>query len=97
MSQSHTHTNYSVEEVNDLIHIVNMITSLLHNSFRNYEELLSQGSMWEQSGEHSHAIDLYLQLTSQNCSDQTLLTNTWEKVCSQKGPWATDTYNNRST
>ena len=36
--------------------------------------------MWEQSGEYSTAIDLYLQLTTQNCSDNELLQNTWEKV-----------------
>ena len=36
--------------------------------------------MWEQSGEYSTAIDLYLQLTTQNCSDNELLQKTWEKV-----------------
>ena len=47
---------------------------------RNYEELLSQGRMWEQSGEYSTAIDIYLELNTQNCSDSDLLQNTWEKV-----------------
>ena len=51
-----------------------------HICCRNYEELLSQGSMWEQNGEYSHAIDLYLQLNTQNCSDLSLLIKTWEKV-----------------
>ena len=47
---------------------------------RNYEDLLAQGRTWEQSGEYSRAIDFYLQLTTQNCQDQDLLQDTWEKV-----------------
>ena len=35
--------------------------------------------MWEQNGEYSTAIDLYLQLNTQNCSDNEVLQNTWEK------------------
>ena len=42
--------------------------------------LLGQGRTWEQSGEYSRAIDFYLQLTTQNCQDQDLLQDTWEKA-----------------
>ena len=47
---------------------------------RNYEELLSQGHLWEQNGEHTHAIDVYLQLNTKNCPDHSLLQEYWEKV-----------------
>lgn len=51
------------------------------HSCRNYEELLSQARLWEQNGEHPHAIDLYLQLNLQNCPDKQILKESWEKVC----------------
>lgn len=47
---------------------------------RSHEDLLHQGAIWEQSGEHSRAIDVYTQLTAQNCPDVQLLQATWEKV-----------------
>ena len=56
------------------------LPSPLPSCYRNYEDLLAQGRTWEQSGEYSRAIDFYLQLTTQNCQDQDLLQDTWEKV-----------------
>jgi len=56
---------------------------MLHAHFpfrRNYEELVSQGRLWEQSGEHKHAIDTYLQLNTQNCPDKEILQEYWDKV-----------------
>ena len=51
-----------------------------HLSPRNYEELLSQAHLWEQNGEHTHAIDVYIQLNTKNCPDNRILQESWEKV-----------------
>ena len=59
----------------------------LPSCYRNYEDLLAQGRTWEQSGEYSRAIDFYLQLTTQNCQDQDLLQDTWEKVGEEGRRW----------
>jgi intraflagellar transport protein 172 len=45
-----------------------------------YRDLLSQARTWEQSGEHSRAIDVYLQVTSSNCPDHDVLQDSWEKA-----------------
>ena len=47
---------------------------------RSYNDLLSQARTWEQSGEHSRAIDVYLQVTSSNCPDHDVLQDSWEKA-----------------
>ena len=70
LTHTHTHTHIIQSHCD-----VKMLTIC-----RNYEELLSQGRMWEQNGEYGTAIDLYLELTTQNCSDNDLLQTTWEKV-----------------
>lgn len=43
--------------------------------------MLTQGRLWEQSGEHGHAIDTYLQLNTQNCPHEEILQEYWEKAC----------------
>ena len=52
----------------------------LYCSCRSYRDLLSQARAWEQSGEHSRAIDTYLQVTSANCPSQDVLQDSWEKA-----------------
>ena len=47
---------------------------------RSYRDLLSQARTWEQSGEHSRAVDVYLQVTSSNCPDPDVLQDSWEKA-----------------
>ena len=47
---------------------------------RSYNDLLSQARTWEQNGEHSRAIDIYLQLTTANCPSHDLLQESWEKA-----------------
>ena len=48
--------------------------------YRNYRDLLSQALTWEQNGEYSRAIELLLQLTTQNCDDHDVLQQSWEKA-----------------
>lgn len=48
--------------------------------YRNYNDLLLQARTWEQNGEHSRAIDMYLQVTSTNCPNQDVLQDSWEKA-----------------
>ena len=49
-------------------------------AFRNYQDLLSQAKTWENSGEYSRAVSTYLLLTVQNCDNQDILIQSWNKV-----------------
>ena len=48
---------------------------------RNYDDLLSQANTWEQNGEYTRAIDFYLQLNTDNCSNEDICLKSWNKVC----------------
>ncbi|XP_019854623.1 PREDICTED: intraflagellar transport protein 172 homolog isoform X2 [Amphimedon queenslandica] len=49
-------------------------------SGKNYQDLLSQAKTWESSGEYSRAISTYLLLTVQNCENQDILIQSWNKA-----------------
>ena len=40
-----------------------------------------QARMWEQHGEYARAVDFYLQVKDNNCSNKQILVESWEKVC----------------
>ena len=46
----------------------------------NTDDIISQAHSWEQSAEYRRAVEMYLKLTAQNCSDQSLLKKCWLKV-----------------
>lgn len=48
--------------------------------YRNYDDLLSQAHTWEQNGEYPRAIDFYLQLNTDNCTNQDILLKSWNKA-----------------
>ena len=48
---------------------------------RNYQDLLSQATTWQEAGEYNRSVETLLQLTVNMCDDQQLLIDTWTRVC----------------
>jgi intraflagellar transport protein 172 len=46
----------------------------------NTDDIISQAHSWEQSAEYRRAVEMYLKLTTQNCSDHSLLKKCWLKA-----------------
>jgi intraflagellar transport protein 172 len=46
----------------------------------NYQDIISQAKTWENNGEYKRAIEMYLQLTTQNCENKEVLIQNWYKA-----------------
>ena len=62
------------------VHVCIYIKFMAYCLIRNYQDLLLQGETWERSGEYSRAVEMFLQVTVNNCDDQELLIQAWNKV-----------------